>query len=958
MSSVGLMKRLGQGWRMCPVAPGIPELPEWARRPPPEAVEAVVPGIIQQVVPEHHGLAWYWCEWCSPNLDRGERLLLCFEGVDYSATVWVNGGVLGGHEGQDTPFSFDITGVAKPGGANVVAVRVLNPTAERIDGVVLDEVPHANKAARDFWPGQGYNFGGIMGEVSLRVVPEVRLDDVHVVSRLATGEVRAEVQVLNAGGSAWSGKLNLTVSEARSGHRVAHASAVVQCLPGTQEAVLSVTVAHVRPWDLDDPFLYAVVVSLSGDKGDVDHVVKRTGFRELTLEGGFFHLNGRRLYLRSTHTGNHYPLGQKVPPVAAMVRQDLIFAKASGFNTVRFISGLALRDQLDFCDEIGLMVYEEPASAWLLADSPHMAERFQRSVAGMVRRDRNHPSVVIWGLLNETYEGAVFREAVGSLATLRKLDDTRLVLLSSGRWDGDLSVGSVAKPGSAEWQHEWGAESPSASSVEVGWQGDLDRAAYVAGAGDVHLYPRLPESARARGTLQELGVGSKPVFLSEYGVGSVFDAVTEAADAAQSVTGPVPPDLEFIRGMARRFLEDWETFGMGSVYCFPADALRASQEHQSRQRAVSFDRIRANGRIAGYNLTGMLDHALTGEGSWTFWRRWKPGAVEALSEGWAPLRWCLSLEPAVAYPGATVEVDLSLANEDVLGPGTYPVVVAVVGPDGFRWEHNTNVEIGPASQSALAVPALQQGLLAGAVPGAYRCTVSMGMAAAPAAGRATFWVLERPRRLASGVRYFGVGLDGPTREWLKGVGVSAGTNPKGARAGDVVIVAGGREVPERWVTKVTEDGATAVVFKPWEFTSPGAGGELGGLGLDLECRASNDWLYHKECFAKSHEVFAGLPSPGLLDWDFYGGVWPRYVLRGQPPEDVAGVAFALGYPCPGGYLSGVVAGAWRAGRGWLVLNCFDLEGKLGSPVADSLVANMIGYASKLAVAKTRRNWVT
>ena len=82
------------------------------------------------------------------------------------------------------------------------------------------------------------------------------------------------------------------------------------------------------------------------------------------------------------------------------------------------------------------------------------------------------------------------------------------------------------------------------------------------------------------------------------------------------------------------------------------------------------------------------------------------------------------------------------------------------------------------------------------------------------------------------------------------------------------------------------------------------------------------------------------------------------MLRGQPPEDVAGVAFALGYPCPGGYLSGVVAGAWRAGRGWLVLNCFDLEGKLGSPVADSLVANVVGYASKLAVAKTRRNWVT
>ena len=80
----------------------------------------------------------------------------------------------------------------------------------------------------------------------------------------------------------------------------------------------------------------------------------------------------------------------------------------------------------------------------------------------MVRRDRNHPSVVIWGLLNETYDGPVFRHAVGYLRRLRALDDTRLVLLSSGRWDGDLAVGSVSNPGEATWRHEWGSEQADA----------------------------------------------------------------------------------------------------------------------------------------------------------------------------------------------------------------------------------------------------------------------------------------------------------------------------------------------------------------------------------------------------------------------------------------------------------------------------------------------------------------
>ena len=146
-------------------------------------------------------------------------------------------------------------------------------------------------------------------------------------------------------------------------------------------------------------------------------------------------MNGKRIFLRSTHTGNHCPVGQIIPPAEApdLLRRDLLYAKASGYNMVRFIAGMAHPWQLDLCDEIGLMVYEESYAAWLLADSPKMAERFDSSTMEMVRRDRNHPSVVIWGLQNEDFDGPVFRHAVESLALVRYFDDTRLVLLQSGR---------------------------------------------------------------------------------------------------------------------------------------------------------------------------------------------------------------------------------------------------------------------------------------------------------------------------------------------------------------------------------------------------------------------------------------------------------------------------------------------------------------------------------------------
>ena len=110
----------------------------------------------------------------------------------------------------------------------------------------------------------------------------------------------------------------------------------------------------------------------------------RTGFRELRVRDGWFELNGQRIYLRSTHTGNHYPIGQVVPQSPELVRQDLVYAKAAGFNMVRWIAGMAREDQLDFCDELGLMVYEETHAAWLLGSTPRLAEHFDRSNDEMV----------------------------------------------------------------------------------------------------------------------------------------------------------------------------------------------------------------------------------------------------------------------------------------------------------------------------------------------------------------------------------------------------------------------------------------------------------------------------------------------------------------------------------------------------------------------------------------------
>ena len=426
---------------------------EWFRQPRQEALSATVPWIIQDAFPGYHGVAWYWRSFhIPPNPHPEGRSLIRFWAVDYKADVWVNGIAVGGHEGGETPFVLDITDAAKADAANLVAVRVLNPTNERIDGLTLAETPHRNKVI-PYSAGASYNHGGIVDSVELLLVPAVRVEDVFVRPDRSRGLIRVLTNLRNASTRRVHAKLELTVSPADGGETLTATIVARDLDPGDTPVESTLPVQQPRLWDLRDPYLYRVTARVASDgSSSLDERSVRCGFRDFRFVDGYFRLNDRRIYLRSSHTGNHCPVGLQLPPDPDMLRRDLLNVKVMGFNTIRFISGVATRAQLDLCDEIGLMVYEEPYAAWLLADSPQMKERFNSSFGEMIRRDRNHASVVMWGLLNETSDGPVFRHAVASLPLVRTLDDTRLVMLNSGRFDN--AGGANAQAGLELWRRD------------------------------------------------------------------------------------------------------------------------------------------------------------------------------------------------------------------------------------------------------------------------------------------------------------------------------------------------------------------------------------------------------------------------------------------------------------------------------------------------------------------------
>jgi hypothetical protein len=434
---------------------------QWWQKPVSGAKPTRVPWIIQESFPGYHGVAWYWRDFFAPAQPRpGGRYLVRFWAVDYLGEVWLNGVFFGKHESGETPFIIDVTDVIKAGATNHLCVRVLNPTLQPIDGMTMGQTPHQARVI-PYSAGAAYNCGGITDSVELMLTPAVWVEDLYASPDPNSGTIRIEANLRNAGSRALHQRLEFAVAPAASGERLDAVILDRDLPPGDTQIVAELKVNQPHLWDLGDPFLYRVTLRADNENaGSLDERSVRCGFRDFRFENGCFRLNGRRIFLRSSHTCNHFPVGQRLPPDPDQARRDLLDVKVMGFNTIRFIWGGALRYQLDLCDEIGLMVYEESIASSSMAESGYylastgaivdedpavhpskelrsiMGQRFDRSQSELMRRDRNHPSIIIWGLLNEAGNTPSFRHAVGMLPLVRSLDNSRMVFLNAGRFDG------------------------------------------------------------------------------------------------------------------------------------------------------------------------------------------------------------------------------------------------------------------------------------------------------------------------------------------------------------------------------------------------------------------------------------------------------------------------------------------------------------------------------------------
>ncbi len=331
---------LDGAWKLAIDPQNVGREQHWFDAPTSAAKPARVPWIIQDDFPAYHGVAWYWREFDAPaNPHAGGRTLLRFWAVDYLGDVWLNGVHVGSHEGGETPFVIDVTDTVHPGARNHISVRVLNPDNTPIDGIVLNQTAHQAHVV-PYSAGSAYDHGGITGSVEVMVAPAVRIEDLYAQPDPATGVIHVRANLRNASKGAARVHLHISVSGAAGGEGLIGSSADVQTQPGDTPYETDIKIDSPHLWDLNDPYLYHVGAVLRPESSnDEDERSVRCGFRDFRVEKGYFRLNGRRIFLRSTHTCNHFPVGLKLPPDPDMARRDLIDLKAMGFNMVRFIWG-------------------------------------------------------------------------------------------------------------------------------------------------------------------------------------------------------------------------------------------------------------------------------------------------------------------------------------------------------------------------------------------------------------------------------------------------------------------------------------------------------------------------------------------------------------------------------------------------------------------------------------------
>jgi beta-galactosidase len=337
---------------------------------------------------------------------QGKDVAVVFDGAMANARVSLNGEEIAAHKDGYTPFEAQLTGRLRDG-ENVLTVV--------IDGSENPEIP-------PFGGQIDYlTYAGIYREVWLRVVAPVSIGNCKVETPDVLAErktVRVRVDLNNKQDLPLSGTITATLTDA-SGQNVGTVSADIT---GTTVELGFEDLEGITLWDLASPALYTLELNVSTPHGD-DRTTTRFGFRSAAFTTEGFKLNGKPLKLRGLNRHQSFPYVGYALGKSAQERDAEVLKHELKLNMVRTSHYPQATAFLDRCDELGLLVFEE-IPGWQHIGGESWKDEAVENVGRMIRRDWNHPSIVIWGVrINESQDDHDFYVRTNRLA--HELDTTR-----------------------------------------------------------------------------------------------------------------------------------------------------------------------------------------------------------------------------------------------------------------------------------------------------------------------------------------------------------------------------------------------------------------------------------------------------------------------------------------------------------------------------------------------------
>jgi hypothetical protein len=352
----------------------------------------------------------------------GKKIAVRFNGAYSYARVWVNGSYVRSHHGGFTTWECDITPFVTPGRRATLVVGITDRA---------DEVSYASGYAH-------HVIGGILRSVELLARPTVHISRLNVRTSFTANRKDARLEIASAISAPEPAVLEFVLI-APDGKRVALPRSTTSFRAPRTDGMLTCTVQQPVPWDAEHPALYTLEARLRVH-GTLEQTIRqRIGFREVLIVGRDLLVNGRPVKLRGACRHDIHPtLGRSTTPEQDL--QDVLLAKEANFNFIRTSHYPPSAEFLEYCDEHGIYVEDESAVCFVSThrsgpyqasggsqNDPAFTDRYITQLTEMVGRDRNHPSVIMWSLGNESTYGSNFQR---SFDTVRTLDPSRPIIFS------------------------------------------------------------------------------------------------------------------------------------------------------------------------------------------------------------------------------------------------------------------------------------------------------------------------------------------------------------------------------------------------------------------------------------------------------------------------------------------------------------------------------------------------